>query len=97
MTSGVEACTVRHEQGSRNTRTTTIGTSARAAKARKELLGRRPTGPHQTSATATTSGGSTETRKFWPSALSWPKRLAESEVPKSVASRFRYVEYWRWK
>lgn len=96
--SGVEACTVRHEQGmKKSTATIAAGPRGRVRRTFHVLVGRRSSRPTHTRPIAKRSGGSIEVTKFFPSALSWPRTLDENEVPKRVASRFRYTAYWRWK
>jgi hypothetical protein len=98
MTSGVEACTVRHEQGMKKSAARmAAGPSGRTRRIFKVPVGRRTRRPIHTRAMESRSGGSIEVTKFGPSALSWPRTLVENEVPKRVASRFKYTAYWRWK
>ena len=87
---------MRHEQGmKKRAATMAAGPSGRTARIFHVAEGRSRRRPIHTRPMESSSGGSIEVAKLELSALSCPRTLVEKEVPKRVASRFRYTAYWR--
>jgi len=97
MTSGVEACTVRHEQGIRNTRTSATGASARAVKARKERVGRRTIRPIQDQRDRDEERRQHRGQEVLPVGLELAKEARGERGAEERGVEVQVVAYCRWK